>query len=75
MRSREAAPFCPAYSADDDINYRFGALAIFQPQTSPWIFMAGVRYDLLGDEIDDSPIVEEDDELTALIGVAYTFGK
>ena len=37
--------------------------------------MAGVRYDLLGDEIDDSPIVEEDGELSALIGIAYTFGK
>ncbi len=73
VRSREAAAFRPAYSADDDFNYRFGALAIYQQQTSPLMFMAGVRYDLLGDEIDDSPIVEEDDELTALIGIAYTF--
>ena len=57
VRSREAAPFRPAYSADSDVNYRFGALAIYQQQTSPWMYMAGVRFDLLGDEIDDSPIV------------------
>jgi outer membrane scaffolding protein for murein synthesis (MipA/OmpV family) len=30
---------------------------------------------MLGDEIDDSPIVSEDDEMTAFIGFAYRFGK
>ena len=64
-----------AYSADDDINYRLGAVAVYQKKTSPWMYLAGLRFDFLGDEIDDSPIVEDDTELTAVLGVAYTFGK
>ncbi len=73
VRSREAAAFRPAYSADEGSNFRWSAVAIYQQQTSPLMFMAGVRYDQLADEIDDSPIVEDNNELTALIGIAYTF--
>jgi outer membrane protein len=77
VRSREAVPSIgrTRYSADDDINYRFGVLAIYQKKTSPWMYIGGLRYDLLGDEIDDSPIVDDDTELTAILGVAYTFRK
>lgn len=77
VRSGEANPSIgrTAYSADSDINYRFGAVAVYQKKTSPWMYIAGLRYDLLGDEIDDSPIVDDDTELTAVLGVAYTFGK
>ena len=64
-----------AYSADSDFNYRFGAVAVYQKKTSPWMYIGGLRYDLLGDEIDDSPIVDDDSELTAILGVAYTFRK
>jgi outer membrane protein len=77
VRSREAiVPIGRyAYSADSDFNYRFGAVAVYQQKTSPWMYIAGLRYDLLGDEIDDSPIVDDDSELTAILGVAYTFRK
>ena len=75
VTNSEARPGRPAYSADDDINYRLGAVAVYQQKTSPWMFLAGLRYDIFGDEIQDSPIVEEDDQLTAVIGFAYTFGK
>lgn len=34
-----------------------------------------IHDDLLGDEIDDSPIVDDDTGLTAILGVAYSFGK
>ena len=37
------------------------------------MYFAGIRYDLLGDEIDDGSIVDDDNELTAVLGVAYTF--
>ena len=63
------------YSADSDFNYRFGAVAVYQQKTSPWMYIGGLRYDLLGDEIDDSSIVDDDTELTAVLGVAYAFGK
>ena len=77
VRTREAIPAIrrTAYSADSDFNYRFGAVAVYQRKTSPWMYIGGLRYDLLGDEIDDSPIVDDDNELTALLGVAYTFRK
>ena len=64
-----------AYSADSDINYRFGAVAVYQQKTSPWMYIAGLRFDFLGDEIADSPIVDDDTEMTAVLGVAYTFRK
>ena len=64
-----------AYSADSDVNYRVGVVTIYQQKTSPWMYMAGLRYSFLGDEIDDSSIVDDDTELTAILGVAYTFGK
>lgn len=65
----------PAYSANDDFNYRLGAVAVYQQKTSPWLFAGGLRYDILGDEITDSPIVSEDEEMTAFIGFAYQFGR
>ena len=64
-----------AYSANDDFNYRLGAVAVYQQKTSPWLFAGGLRYDILGDEITDSPIVSEDEEMTAFIGFAYQFNR
>jgi len=64
-----------AYNADDDFNYQLGAVAIYQQKTSPWMFAGGLRYAFLGNEIEDSPIVNDDNELTAFLGVAYTFRK
>lgn len=77
VRAREALPLIgrTAYSADSDYNYRLGAVAVYQQKTSPWMYIGGLRYDLLGDEIDDSSIVDDDTELTAVLGVAYTFRK
>ncbi|HYQ71935.1 MAG TPA: MipA/OmpV family protein, partial [Gammaproteobacteria bacterium] len=73
VKNKEAVPGRPAYSADDDFNYRLGAVAIYQQKTSPWMLAGGLRYTFFGDEITDSPIVDEDEELMAFIGVAYTF--
>ncbi|NOR39981.1 MAG: hypothetical protein GQ537_02070 [Gammaproteobacteria bacterium] len=61
------------YSADADVNYRLGVVAVYQQPQSHWMFMGGLRYEFLGDEITDSSIVSEDEQLSALIGVAYTF--
>jgi len=71
--SSEATLSRSAYSADSDINYRFGMTVVHDNKQSNWMYIAGVRYDLLGDEIDDSSIVEEDNELTGVLGVAYKF--
>jgi outer membrane protein len=68
-RARNASP----YTADSDVNYRLGVFAAYQQPHSHWMFMGGLRYEFFGDEITDSTIVSEDEQLSALIGVAYTF--
>lgn len=71
VRSRAAN--ARPYTADSDFNYRLGVLAVYQQPDSHWMFMGGLRYEFFGDEITDSSIVSEDEQLSALIGVAYTF--
>ena len=75
VRTSEATMVRPAYEADDDINYRFGINAAYQKPGTRWRYMGGVTYELLGDEIDDSPIVEDDSVLSAFIGIGFTFGN
>jgi outer membrane protein len=77
VKSSEANPAIgrTAYTADSDINYRIGAVAAYQKKNSPWMYIAGLRYDFLGDEITDSPIVGDDSEMTAVLGIAYTFRR
>lgn len=70
---RSKAVNASAYTADSDVNYRLGVLGIYRQKDSPWMFMGGLRYEILGDEITDSSIVSEDEQLSALIGFAYTF--
>ena len=75
VRSREATPVRPAYNADDDINFRLGLNAAYQKSGSRWLYMGGVSYEFLGDEIDDSPITSDDGVFSAIIGIAYQFGN
>jgi len=75
VRGREATPARSAYSADDDINFRLGLEAAYRKPGSNWLFTGGVQYEYLGDEIDDSPITNDDAVFSALIGVGYTFGN
>lgn len=75
VRAREATAVRPAYSADDDINYRFDLALGYQKPGTRWLFSGGVRYELLGDEIDDSPITNDDAVFSTFIGAAYRFGN
>jgi outer membrane protein len=68
-RAKNANP----YTADSDVNYRLGIVAAYQSPNSQWMFMGGLRYEFFGDEITDSTIVSEDEQLSALIGFAYSF--
>lgn len=70
---RPRAVFAYPYQADNDVNYRLGVFGAYQQPDSPWLFLGGISYTFLGDEIKDSPIVSEDNELSALLGVAYSF--
>ena len=60
VKSSEANPAIgrTAYTADSDTNCRIGAVATYQKKkNSPWMYIGGLRYDFLGNEINDSPIV------------------
>jgi outer membrane protein len=70
---RSRARHADRYTADSDVNYRLGVVAVYQQPHSHWMFMGGLRYEFFGDEITDSTIVSEDEQLSARIGVAYTF--
>ena len=71
MRSR--AVNAAAYKADSDVNYHLGVAGVYRQPDSHWLFMGSLGYTFLGDEIKDSTIVSENEQLSALIGVAYTF--
>ena len=73
VRAREATAARPRYDADDDINYRFDLTAGYSKPGSRILFTGGVRYELLGDEIDDSPITSDDGVFSAFAGIAYSF--
>ena len=75
VRNREVTPVRPAYSADDDINFRINLNAAYQKPGSRWLYIGGVQYEFLGDEIDDSPITNDDGVFSAIIGIAYQFGN
>jgi len=75
VRGREATPARSAYSADDDVNFRLGLQAAYRKPGSNWLITGGVNYEFLGDEIDDSPITNDDQVFSASIGVGYTFGN
>jgi outer membrane protein len=70
---RSRAVFALPYQADSDVDYRLGVVGVYQRPDSHWLFIGGLSYKFLGDETKDSTIVSEDNELNALIGVAYTF--
>ena len=75
VQRSEATSSRAAYSANSDITYRFQGVVVYQRPTSSWMFLAGVRYDVYSDEVDDSPITDDDRQLSAVGGIAYSFGK
>ena len=74
--SDEAIPgIRPRYSPTDEFGYRFQAIGTYQRKTSPWMFLVGLRCDWYGDRVQDSPLTENDDMVTLVGGIAYTFRK
>ena len=73
--SSEALPGRPAYEPDSETSFRTIATLGYQRPQSPWLFLIGGRYEVYGDEVDDSPIVDDDGEAMLFGGVGYTFGR
>lgn len=70
VRPDEARPGRPAYRPGSTVNGTAGLFA-FAPLAERVAFQGFLRYEKLGGEIDDSPIVDDDTALTALVGVSY----
>jgi outer membrane protein len=72
VKSSEVTATRPAYEPDDTLNYVAG-LTIAIPLGERWALITDVQYELLGDEIEDSPIVDEDGISRYLVGIVYRF--
>lgn len=74
VKQSEAIPGRPAYSPDGEAIFRVQALTAYRFSESRWMAYFGGRYDFLGDEITDSPIVGDDYQYILMTGFTYTFG-
>lgn len=74
--SSEAIPGVrPAYAPNDGTNFYIDGSVIYQAPSSNWMYIGFAKYTFFDDDVDDSPITEDDKMLTLAVGVAYTFGK
>jgi outer membrane scaffolding protein for murein synthesis (MipA/OmpV family) len=64
-----------AYEGDDETWVRLGLVLGYQRPESKWMFLVGGRYDIMGDEVDDSPITSDDKMFMGFAGFGYSFGK
>lgn len=70
--SDEAIPGAGAYEADATVNGVFGLSAVYS-LTDHWKLHANAAVELLGQEITDSPMVDDDAVFRSMVGVAYKF--
>ncbi len=72
VEASEATAGRPFYEADSEVHGFISGTVIydFQAPVSLWMH---VNYTGYGDEVDDSPIVSEDNQLQALVGLTYRF--
>jgi outer membrane protein len=73
VRASEARPGRPTYIADEETNFRLQAITAYTFGESAWTLYVGGRYEFLGDEISDSPIVGDDTQWMGMAGFTYTF--
>ena len=71
-RDEAIAGVRPAYDPTDGVNYYVTAFGAYN--VNKWVFMGFAKYQFFSDEVDDSPITDDDQMLTIGGGVAYTFG-
>ena len=60
------------YAPDSAVNVSFAVIGSYKFSKN-WLMLGGAGVNLLDDEIADSPIVEDDTQSMALLGVAYSF--
>ena len=76
VKAPEAIPDVrPAYEADEETSFKLMGAFVYQRPDSPWLFLFGAGMTFYGDEIDDSPITDDDQEFMGVGAIGYTFGK
>ena len=70
VRSYEANPGRPEYQADAGLNYQIGASLNYQIDDK-WSWFNRVGVEFLSDEIQDSPLVEDDYSISIFTGISY----
>jgi len=72
VRTTEATATRVAYTADDTVNFQ-AKFDFYMGLSEEWLIVSRLGIDVFGDEIKDSPIVDEDYTVTGLIGLTYMF--
>ena len=72
IRPAEVTATRPAYKSGSDANVFAGVKALYRINEK-WSCLGFVQSEWLGSEITDSPVVDQDYRLTALVGAVYRF--
>ena len=72
VRANEATSIRPAYQADGGVNPYVG-IGLFYRINAHWGLVGDLRYEKLNSNIEDSPLIEEDNITSAMLGITYSF--
>ena len=72
VQSNEVIAKRPLFEGESTINYQASVSGIYQINDK-WDILGAIKYDLLGDDILDSPIIEEDQLASYALGILYRF--
>ena len=72
VRVKERRAGRPAYDADEAVN-PFVALRVQRRLGKKWNVLGAIQYEWFDDEISDSPIVDDNYDISVVTGVLYTF--
>ncbi|MCG8431963.1 MAG: MipA/OmpV family protein [Candidatus Omnitrophica bacterium] len=72
VEGNEARPERPVYEPDAELNLLTG-LRLAYPVGDNWAVVGDISYEGYGSEIQDSPIVDEDQQLRYMLGGVYRF--
>lgn len=68
----DATAAIPAYQTGSTNSYSLGVLGVYE-MNKKWSLVGNIQNEFVGDEISDSPIVEDDQRLSVFAGVLYKF--
>lgn len=72
VKASEATAGRAAYSPNSTVNYNVG-LTVAYPLGDKWAIISDVQYQIFGDEIKDSPIIDKNGNFRLVLGTVYRF--